>query len=739
MFAIFLTLAILAPHIAFAADDSPFNPDFLISDEEIQNWRAMTRDDVQAFLYEHGGYIARLIGPDIDGVMRTAADMIIRAAETHRINPKYILVKLQKEQSLVTEPNPTQKQLDWATGYGICDACSMNDPSLQKHRGFATQVDSAAGIMRWYYDNVNISPIVKKPHTAYPIDNTLVRPANFATAFLYTYTPHIHGNKNFWLLWQKWFEQSYPDGTLAKSNGSPTVYLVQGGQKRPFATMTALASRFDPERIITIPDSELARYETGAAISLPNYSILKKDTRYYLLDFDTLRPFADAGVLPQLGFHPDEVIEVTDTDIAGLALGATITADTTDPIGALVRVKENNTLYYLKDKTYAYISHPAIAKSRFPELAITDIAAKDMETHAAAAPLLFGDGVLFGIKGDNKIYVTEHGRKRYIPTEQVFLALGYSWNDVVWVDEFTGLNHPTGSPMSAPKATVIASTPENAAPSANAQQSSVMVDVPDADTTFVGQIFATPIDTYLVADTDGNVLAGKNIDTIRPMASFAKVMTAYQLLKDGLMLSKSSVYDPKIHKTPYANFRIAAGEKTLNEHLLYSLLVSSLNAPANILASTVEKNPNAFVARLNEQAKALGLTKTNFADMNGESVDTKTTAREYLAVYRKATDNIDIRRILGLPFYEYTELVDIDGKPRHYDYHSNELMEKNNLPFRILASKTGYLDEAGAGLAMTIERASDKKQFILLTMGNPDQSRKFDEPERFARWVIANF
>ncbi|MEN9378840.1 MAG: hypothetical protein RJB15_518, partial [Pseudomonadota bacterium] len=56
---------------------------------------------------------------------------------------------LQKEQSLVTDDTPTQKQLDWAAGYGVCDACSMNDPSLQRFRGFAIQTRRAAGIMRY--------------------------------------------------------------------------------------------------------------------------------------------------------------------------------------------------------------------------------------------------------------------------------------------------------------------------------------------------------------------------------------------------------------------------------------------------------------------------------------------------------------------------------------------------------------------------------------------------------------
>lgn len=723
---------------AIAAEPGFFNPNFLISDDEIQNWRAMNRDDIQAFLHEQGGYLARYSAEDADGAVRPAWDIIARAAETHRINPKYILVKLQKEQSLLTDPSPTQKQLDWATGYGVCDACSTTDPSIQKHKGFGIQTDSAAGIIRWYYDNVNISPIVKRPNTVYAIDGVFVQPANFATAFLYTYTPHILGNKNFWVLWQKWFEQSYPDGTLAQSTGDATVYIIQNGQKRPFANMTALVSRFDPTMILSVPPSELAEYETGPSISLPNYAVLKSGDQYYLLDYEILRPFADASVVGKLGYNPDEIIDVADADVSGFTIGATVTADTQSPLGRLVRIKENNQLYYLKDGAYQFVSHPGIARTRFPNMQTETASAAILAGASPANPLLFADGALFGVIGFNKIYVTEHGRKRHIPTEAVFLALGYAWDRVIWVDEFTGLNHPTGSPISAPK-TMIASTHE--APAAvGAPKNDVMVATREENTTMIGAEFKTQVDAYVVADAaTGEILAGKNIDVIRPMASFAKVVSAYRLLKEGVSLSRGSTFDPLKHKTPYHNFRIAAGESVFNEHLMLAFLVSSLNTPGNMLIGSIEKDIEKFIARMNAQAKEWGLSKTIFKDVNGEEVGTQTTAREYLLAYRHATDNIDVKRFLGTANYRYDELRDIDGKPTHYDSHSNALVERQGLPFRILASKTGYLDEAGAGLVMTIERLTDARQFIIITMGNPDNSvRKFDEPEKLARWAIAS-
>ena len=205
----------------------------------------------------------------------------------YQINPKFLLVTLQKEQSLVTDDTPTQKQLDWATGYGVCDSCDLNSDSLLKYKGFGKQVDNAAGLIRWYYNNTDKSFVKKKDQNTM-IDNQIIIPQSWATAFLYTYTPHIHGNKNFWRIWNTWFSQIYPNGTLLRSASSSEVWLVQNKIKRKFKNQATLLSRADPKMIVTVQETELSNYQTGQEISFPNYSILKNNADFYLLDYDSL-------------------------------------------------------------------------------------------------------------------------------------------------------------------------------------------------------------------------------------------------------------------------------------------------------------------------------------------------------------------------------------------------------------------------------------------------------------------
>ena len=73
---IFLLGLLIFPQALFAAD---FNPNYIISDEEMQNYQSMTRSDIQAFLEEKGGYISNYSSDDWEGKYRQAADIIYQS------------------------------------------------------------------------------------------------------------------------------------------------------------------------------------------------------------------------------------------------------------------------------------------------------------------------------------------------------------------------------------------------------------------------------------------------------------------------------------------------------------------------------------------------------------------------------------------------------------------------------------------------------------------------------------
>ena len=747
----FILAIVLFPTTLFAVDADNFNPNFLISDAEMQDVNTMNISDIQAFLREQPGTLSSLITEDLHGVRRSAADIIYNASKEHGINPKYLLVKLQKEQSLVTDPNPTQKKLDGATGYGITDGCGWDCDTYKENKGFGKQVDSAAGIMRWYYDNMNSQSWIKRKGKTYTISGQKVTPESDATGLLYTYTPHILGNKNFWLIWQRWFDQGYPNGTLAKVEGNPTVYLIQGDKRRAFGNLSALTSRFNKNNIITISESELARYSEGPAITLSNYSVLQEGNNFYLLDFETIRPFESRQTMRDLGYHPDEIIQVTPEELTGLTRGEVITANSSNITGEIVRIKESGSLFYRKNNTLYPINDPAIAKTNFPTLKEKTVSLSELPPQEFGDPILFRDGSVILTPISNAVYVIENGKKRHITTEYAFLGLGYRWDMIIKTNAVSAVNHKTGEPIYLRNSTSASPSPpeqgpeepddtENGYPSWEEIQQK-MIRTPKGNWEFVAAEFATDIDSYLVYDVaQEKIILGKNIDSVRPTASLAKLFTAHVLLQEGLKLQKITTYSAAEHKSIYHRFRVAEGERIYNTDLLDAMLVSSLNTPVNMLVNSVEPNDAAFVSLLNTKAKELGLSKTNFTIASGEKEDTVTTAREYLEIYKTAIRSSAIKKSLSKKEYRYAEYKDLDNLPDHKDNHSNNLMHSIATPgYSVVHSKTGYLWESGSNIAMLIKRDRDGKEFIVITLGDVNHPKRFVEPARLSSYVIENF
>ncbi len=160
-----------------------------------------------------------------NGSAQSAGTIIWQAAQDYHINPKVLLVMLQKEQSLLTDTFPWVGQFQKAMGYA-CPDTGACDPS---YRGFYNQVRSAASQLRRYANHPDeynyvagtTNNIKYHPNAACGTKSVFIE--NQATASLYNYTPYTpnqaalnnlygtgdscssYGNRNFWRMFSDWF------------------------------------------------------------------------------------------------------------------------------------------------------------------------------------------------------------------------------------------------------------------------------------------------------------------------------------------------------------------------------------------------------------------------------------------------------------------------------------------------------------------------------------------------------
>ena len=451
-----LLLSTLIGFVAFSSMPAPvfayeFTPNYVISDAEMTDVSSMTKAQIQAFLDAYGTLGSRSF-EDVDGFVRTSAEIIYGAANRNRISPKVILVTLQKEQSLVDDTSPKQSQLDWAMGYGICDSCNHETEAAQRFRGFAKQVNSATLQFGEGY-MADLAAFGKTlagygPGVTVAVDDILLTPANNATAALYTYTPHTHGNANFSKLWQRWFTHDYPDGTLLQNVEDGGVWLIQYGLRRPITSRTALLTRFNEKAIVPVTSTSLAVFPTGRAISLPNYSLLRspRGTVYLLVD-DAIRGFVSREAMRATGLNPEDAIEISFEDLAAYKEGAPITSESVYPQGALLQDTKTGGVFFVENGSKAPIMSREIMNTKFKNLAIQPAEAGELDAYPTVGPVAFPDGTLVSANGKSDIYVVSGGKRLPIPNGETFLSFGWKWDQVIKTNDRSVEILPLGDPL----------------------------------------------------------------------------------------------------------------------------------------------------------------------------------------------------------------------------------------------------------------------------------------------------
>ncbi len=415
--------------------DPAFNPNLIISDDDMFNVHSMSYDYFINFI-KSKGVLASLKVTDIDGLEKTAADVIWRVAQSYKINPKYLLVLLQKEQSLVHNPNPSERSLDWATGYAVCDSCSKDDPSIQEFKGFANQLEWAAKQHREKYLmqllTFGVTIAGRGVGKSMDINGQIVTPANNATAMLYTYTPHIRGNYNLWQIWRRWFSLPYPNGTIVRGNPSQQAYLIQNGVKKKFANESVLLSMAEADKAISASDTELSNYPDGETIKFTKYSLIKTEKdNLYLITGSGKRQFESQKAFYKFGFIEDELIPALEEDLSDLALLQPITEKDIFPMGALVKTDKSSTVWYVENGIKYPLLDEVFLKLYFTRRPIKTVAHETVETYETGQPYTFNSGELVKGNSDPVVYVVEDNYLRPIPSEEVFEKMGWKWSNIV--------------------------------------------------------------------------------------------------------------------------------------------------------------------------------------------------------------------------------------------------------------------------------------------------------------------
>lgn len=239
----------------------------------------------------------------------------------------------------------------------------------------------------------------------------------------------------------------------------------------------------------------------------------------------------------------------------------------------------------------------------------------------------------------------------------------------------------------------------------------------------------------LVDYNSGEVLKEDNADEKLPIASMVKMMTLLLTFEE--MDKGNLTLDTKITTTENAS-GMGGSQVFIDPYVTYtaeqmikSVIMASANDASVALAEHISGSEDTFVKKMNERAKALGMTNTLYANCTGLPEPEQYSSARDVSILMKELLRHEI-------YFNYStiwmdELVHPSGR-------KTELVNTNKLTRYYKgcdAGKTGSTSEAGYCLCASAKR--DDMRLISVVIGSKTGQDRFNESASLFNYGFANF
>ncbi len=235
----------------------------------------------------------------------------------------------------------------------------------------------------------------------------------------------------------------------------------------------------------------------------------------------------------------------------------------------------------------------------------------------------------------------------------------------------------------------------------------------------------------LMDGATGQVLFEQDANSKMAPASFVKIMTLY-LVYDAIRAGQLKMDDmvtvsEKAWRIQGSKMFIKVGERVKVEDLIKGVAIASGNDACIALAEHLSGSEEAFVTKMNEKAKLLGLKDTQFRNSHGMPAEGQyTTAMEMAILSKRYIES----HPESLAFHSTVEF-EYNGIRQG---NRNTLLQKN---IGVDGLKTGHVEEVGYHLAATAKR--DGQRMIAVVMGCNKMNKRGPEAQKLLEHGFKNF
>ena len=242
-----------------------------------------------------------------------------------------------------------------------------------------------------------------------------------------------------------------------------------------------------------------------------------------------------------------------------------------------------------------------------------------------------------------------------------------------------------------------------------------------------GRLALYSASALVIDQTTGQAIVDKHSDVVTPIASISKLMTAMVVLDARLDLQEViAIGEEDVDGLKGTRSRLPVGTTMTRETAMLLALMSSENRAAHALGRHYPGGMPAFVAAMNQKARALGMNSSNFEEPTGLSSNNVSTANDLAKMVMAAARYPEIRN------FSTTAGARIDLNGRLRDFNTTNPLVKSD-QWEIGVSKTGYISEAGRCLVMQA-RVADKPVVIVL-LDSVGKMTRVGDANRIKRWM----
>tara|TARA_B100000965_G_scaffold369435_1_gene356804 strand:+ start:253 stop:1380 length:1128 start_codon:yes stop_codon:yes gene_type:complete len=237
---------------------------------------------------------------------------------------------------------------------------------------------------------------------------------------------------------------------------------------------------------------------------------------------------------------------------------------------------------------------------------------------------------------------------------------------------------------------------------------------------FVATVNASPIPpapevnvkSYVLLDFDsGMILASSNKDLTLPPASITKIMTAYiaftELKEKNISPDEEILVSKKAWKTGGSKMFIEVGKKIKLRDILQGVITVSGNDASVALAEHISGDIKTFATYMNQTARNIGLSNTNYTNPTGLPDDSLYTTAHDIALLSQSliTNFPELYKLYSTKSFTFNEI-------KQYSRNKLLFIDEN-----VDGIKTGFTKAAGYCLASSAKRG--QRRLIAVVMGAP--------------------